>query len=515
MPYPYSTLQEVQDEINEFIITNGARRISGSHMNDVLNGLAQFVSSSDVNLTGYLTTSSFNTFSSSYYASSASFKNIIENVFLSESKYLLTSSYLIDSASFLTKINNSFLSQSNYLLSASYLIDSSSFDSRIRSFVSGTDNYIGRITGSSIIVSNIYQSQSAIIIGSASSVNASTNVLFQVKGGAYVTDNSTFGNTLDVLSTLNAFRILSQVTPWTSTGAINQFFSYINTATTGATYLLNVEGTNSDNGGITSASVSIVRSNISPYATYITAINYDAVVAKPGSGITETAYQFLARPINNAAVNKYGFFQSGSGSINYFQGITGIGILPVSTSVYMLDVSGSARFSGRVQGDNAVSSNEFVTLDQLNSASFGTGSITGSAGDWYRIISGSTTVTAYSNGQVIITSGSTNSARLIVSGSGSFTGEVDAPSFNQTSLRVLKENILPFSASALDIIKTLDIVSYNYKNNKDSFKVGIIADDTHEYVSTKNRNVMDTTNSIGLLFKAIQEINEKIDALGK
>ena len=47
------------------------------------------------------------------------------------------------------------------------------------------------------------------------------------------------------------------------------------------------------------------------------------------------------------------------------------------------------------------------------------------------------------------------------------------------------------------------------------FKIGIIADDTHEYISTKEHNTLDTGNSIGLLFKAVQELSNKIDKLNK
>lgn len=122
----------------------------------------------------------------------------------------------------------------------------------------------------------------------------------------------------------------------------------------------------------------------------------------------------------------------------------------------------------------------------------------------HRISSGSTTVTTYSTGNVIV-SGSSN-LQFIVSGSGSFTGTVQAVSYFQNSLKILKENILPFSSSAVEIINDLNIVTYNYKKHKELFKIGIIADDTHEYISTKEKNVLDTSNSIGLLFKAIQEL---------
>ena len=133
-----------------------------------------------------------------------------------------------------------------------------------------------------------------------------------------------------------------------------------------------------------------------------------------------------------------------------------------------------------------------------------------------KIISGSTTVTAYPNGRVIVSSGSNNQqVQFIVSGSGSFTGTVQAISYYQNSLKALKTDILPFSSSAVELIDQVNVVSYFFKNDQSRFKIGFIADDTHEYLSTKDHNVLDATNCIGLLLKAVQELHKQNQELRK
>jgi len=85
---------------------------------------------------------------------------------------------------------------------------------------------------------------------------------------------------------------------------------------------------------------------------------------------------------------------------------------------------------------------------------------------------------------------------------------VTAASFNSTSLRALKKNINDFTQSSLDIIDTVKVVSFNMKDD-DVYHVGFIADDTHEYLATRDHNKMDLGNSVGLLIKGMQELREE------
>lgn len=84
------------------------------------------------------------------------------------------------------------------------------------------------------------------------------------------------------------------------------------------------------------------------------------------------------------------------------------------------------------------------------------------------------------------------------------------------SSRAYKENITPFTESAVDLINTVDIVNYTYKADEEhNHKIGFIADDTHEYFATKAHNIMDQSNCIGLLLKAVQELSAENKILRK
>ena len=82
------------------------------------------------------------------------------------------------------------------------------------------------------------------------------------------------------------------------------------------------------------------------------------------------------------------------------------------------------------------------------------------------------------------------------------------------SLRSLKENITPFRKSAVKLINDVKIVNYNYiADTEKNHKVGFIADDTDELLSTKNHNIMDQSNCIGILLKAVQELSGEVKKL--
>lgn len=90
-------------------------------------------------------------------------------------------------------------------------------------------------------------------------------------------------------------------------------------------------------------------------------------------------------------------------------------------------------------------------------------------------------------------------------------GQINATSFNATSKREAKENIIGFDESALSILSNVDIVKFNYKVDQEKeLKIGFIADDTHEYLASKDHDKMDMGNTMGLLIKAIQELEQEI-----
>jgi len=93
------------------------------------------------------------------------------------------------------------------------------------------------------------------------------------------------------------------------------------------------------------------------------------------------------------------------------------------------------------------------------------------------------------------------------------SGQLVATGFFQSSSRTLKTNINPFTKSALDIIREVSVVSFNYKTDVINKHIGFIAEDTPEELSTRNKNVMDSNNTIGVLLKAIQELEAKVKEL--
>lgn len=98
-------------------------------------------------------------------------------------------------------------------------------------------------------------------------------------------------------------------------------------------------------------------------------------------------------------------------------------------------------------------------------------------------------------------------------GETTFNGDVKATEFYRTSTRKIKKDIAPFSENATSILNGVDVVEYKLKKGPDYKKIGFIAEDTHEYLSTPEHNVMDQGSSIGLLIKAVQELSAKVEEL--
>ncbi len=115
------------------------------------------------------------------------------------------------------------------------------------------------------------------------------------------------------------------------------------------------------------------------------------------------------------------------------------------------------------------------------------------------------------------TSANTGSKIVKRDSAGSFSaGVVTANSFNATSKRELKCEIETFTKNATSLIKEIDVVSFCYKNDeKKSKHVGFIADDTNPIFSGEEQDHMDLANSVGVLLKAIQELEARITKLEK
>lgn len=115
----------------------------------------------------------------------------------------------------------------------------------------------------------------------------------------------------------------------------------------------------------------------------------------------------------------------------------------------------------------------------------------------------------YTAGSNISLTGNT----ISVVDSPTFNGAVTAPAFYESSLRSLKTNIQPFEKSGLDLIKELDIVTFDRKDETAKNKIGIIADDSPKEFLSEELDAVDLYKTVFIQAKAIQELKSEVDEL--
>lgn len=103
---------------------------------------------------------------------------------------------------------------------------------------------------------------------------------------------------------------------------------------------------------------------------------------------------------------------------------------------------------------------------------------------------------------------------LSTSGDGIVNGNITANGFYINSLRKLKENIIPTTIKAVNLINSQEIVDFNYINDPNKqHKVGLIADDSNSLFLDKKGETVDLYNTCGILMKAVQELSERVREL--
>jgi hypothetical protein len=87
--------------------------------------------------------------------------------------------------------------------------------------------------------------------------------------------------------------------------------------------------------------------------------------------------------------------------------------------------------------------------------------------------------------------------------------------FFGTSLRETKKDIKPYLNSAMDILNRTEIVSYKLDSgvHDDVTLIGFIAENTPAELASEQHDKMDNTNTLGVILKAIQEIDDRIISL--
>lgn len=106
-------------------------------------------------------------------------------------------------------------------------------------------------------------------------------------------------------------------------------------------------------------------------------------------------------------------------------------------------------------------------------------------------------------------------AALNVGGSATITSTCTAQSFNSTSSRAYKTNIVPSVMDAIGFLNKISVVEFRWASDlaSQSTRIGFIAEDTDPLVSGDNKNTMDHANLLGVLIKANQELSAKVAAL--
>ena len=117
--------------------------------------------------------------------------------------------------------------------------------------------------------------------------------------------------------------------------------------------------------------------------------------------------------------------------------------------------------------------------------------------------------TTYTAGTNISISGN----QISVVDSPTFSGNVTASGFYESSLRRLKENILPFELSGLCLLSQLEIVTYDRIDKSSLNKIGIIADDSPEEFLSEDKDAVDLYKTVFIQAKAIQELKSEVDEL--
>jgi hypothetical protein len=89
--------------------------------------------------------------------------------------------------------------------------------------------------------------------------------------------------------------------------------------------------------------------------------------------------------------------------------------------------------------------------------------------------------------------------------------QVTANCLSTYSKRSLKKDITPYMGCDLNLIGNTNVVSYRYKTESENslVHIGFIADDTPELLSGENKDTMRINDSVGILLKAVQELDER------
>ena len=105
-----------------------------------------------------------------------------------------------------------------------------------------------------------------------------------------------------------------------------------------------------------------------------------------------------------------------------------------------------------------------------------------------------------------------STANLSVTGTISASSTITGSEVYRGSSRALKKNIADFDFDAIGFLNDVSIKRYYLKSNN-SFGIGFIAEDTHPWLSGDDQKSHVFGNHLGILTKAIQEEDQKVEAM--
>ncbi|QEH43306.1 pyocin knob domain-containing protein [Chitinophaga sp. XS-30] len=135
--------------------------------------------------------------------------------------------------------------------------------------------------------------------------------------------------------------------------------------------------------------------------------------------------------------------------------------------------------------------------------------VTNAAGSWTKRME------ILADGKTLMNGATNDGANTLqVNGSIASNASILATSFYQSSLRSLKKNILPFTASALSILGSAQVRTFQFKSDSTGkTNIGFIADEVPDEIAIPGRKGVDQASTVALLVKSVQELNQQNEAL--
>ena len=219
-------------------------------------------------------------------------------------------------------------------------------------------------------------------------------------------------------------------------------------------------------------------------------------------GVDDGAFMSMSYDSNNWYSQLYNDWRNNewyvrskhSGTWNSFQKLIHTGNISSELSGYV-PTSRTITINGLTQN---LSANRTWTVPDTVTSLRGTESGIYTSGD-ITLLAGANTTITQSGANITIAS----------------TDTITAQAFYESSLRKYKTNIKPYEESALEVIKNIEIVTFDRTDSDVKNKIGIIADDSPSEILNEEHDAVDLYKTIFVLTKAVQELNAKIKELEK